>query len=207
MISGSSLGISTTRMQRKPSFTRGQRQIDKLLVLVAVADQRRLLIDHHAHGGDQFGLAAGLEPVMVRAAVMDHGVDDLLLLVDLDRIGAKKAAAIAEVLHGGDKGFIQLGDLGVEDILDPQQHRHVEAALLQAFDDFRNGHGPVARRLATAGPAYRPFPKPGNSRRSIPPPGTIPKIFQHSNASVNQPSLSPFTTEGFGITIPVHTYG
>ena len=43
-------------------------EVDEFLVLVAVADQHRLLVAHHAHGGDQFGLGAGLQAMMVAAS-------------------------------------------------------------------------------------------------------------------------------------------
>ena len=68
-------------------------EVDELLVLVAVADQAGLAGLHHGHGGDQLGLAAGLQAVVVTAAELGDLLDDLLLLVDLDREDALVLAA------------------------------------------------------------------------------------------------------------------
>jgi hypothetical protein len=59
-------------------------EVDELRVLVAVADDERLGVVHVRERGDELGLAAGLEAVVVPPAEARDLVDHLLLLVDLD---------------------------------------------------------------------------------------------------------------------------
>ncbi len=118
-------------------------EVDELLVLVAVADEHRLLVAHHAHGGDQLRLGAGLETVVVARAELGDLLHHLLLLVDLDRVGAHEAAGVAQLFHGGAEGLVEAGDLGVEDVLDAQEHRHVQAAFAHAVGHGGDAHRPV----------------------------------------------------------------
>ena len=72
-----------------------QRGLDVLLVLVAVADDERLFVVEHRHDGEQLRLGAGLQAVVVRAAELDDLLDDVAVLVDLDRVDALVLAAVA----------------------------------------------------------------------------------------------------------------
>ena len=69
------------------------RHLDELGVLEAVADDRRVVVglgrDRH-----QLGLGAGLEAEAVLAPEIEHFLDDLALLVDLDRVDADVAALV-----------------------------------------------------------------------------------------------------------------
>ena len=62
-----------------------ERRLDVLLVLVAVADDQRLFVLEHRHDGEQLGLGARLEAVVVRPAVLDQALDEVAVLVHLDR--------------------------------------------------------------------------------------------------------------------------
>ena len=75
-----------------PAELRGEeRRLDVLLVLVAVADDERLLVLQHRHHGEQLGLRARLEAEVIGAAVLDQPLDEIAVLVDLDRIDAAVA--------------------------------------------------------------------------------------------------------------------
>src|SRR5690606_12050519 len=121
-----------------------QAEVDELLVLVAIADDETLPIPEHGHGHQQLGLAAGLEAVVVARAEAGDLLDDVGLLVDLD---GEHAAIDAGVAGGADRlgeGLVDLGDGGVQVVLDPQQHRHGQIALAQALDDIEQGDGVLA---------------------------------------------------------------
>ena len=69
------------------------RHLDELGVLEAVADDGRV-VGGHRHHGQQLGLGAGFEAEPVRPAEIEHFLDDLALLIDLDRIDAEVLALV-----------------------------------------------------------------------------------------------------------------
>ena len=73
---------------RAAELRRHQRGLDVLLVLVAVADDQRLFVVQHGHHGQQLRLGAGLQPVVVGTPELDDLLDDVAVLVDLDRVDA-----------------------------------------------------------------------------------------------------------------------
>jgi hypothetical protein len=91
-------------------------EVDEFLVLVAVADDVGLWIVHVGEGGDELGLAAGLQAVMVLAAVAGDFFDDFLLLVDLDWVNAAVNALVFGFLDGGGEAFVELIDAPAEEI-------------------------------------------------------------------------------------------
>ncbi len=117
---------------------RMQGEVDELLVLVAVADDVRPRGRACAQRDEQLGLAAAFEAVVVVRAEVGDLLDDLPLLVDLDREHAAIAAAVVQAGDGAREGLVEQGDLRVEQVLDAQQHRHLQAALLHARDDVGN---------------------------------------------------------------------
>ena len=64
----------------------------------------------------------------------------MALLVDLDREHAAVAAAVVERAHRPAEALVQERDLGIEDVLDAEQDRHLQAALLHAGDDVEQAH-------------------------------------------------------------------
>ena len=83
-IRGNSSRVSMTHDAVEPDHPGVQGQVDEGLVLVPVADQERVRVVQVGHGGDQLGLAAGLQAVVVPLAEAGDLLDDLLLLVHLD---------------------------------------------------------------------------------------------------------------------------
>ena len=69
------------------------RHLDELGVLEPVADDRRV-VGRHRDDGEQLRLGAGLEAEVVRPAEVEHFLDDLPLLVHLDRIDAEVLAVV-----------------------------------------------------------------------------------------------------------------
>ena len=67
--------------------------------------------------------------------------DHLLLLVDLDRIDSFIDPFVSGLFDGFGEALVQKADLGVEDVSDPQQNRHVHAAFLHAPDDVHQTDG------------------------------------------------------------------
>ena len=80
---------------RLAQLRREQRGLDVLLVLVAVADDERLVVLVDRHDREELGLAAGLEAVVERPAELDDLLDDGAVLVDLDRVHAAVLPAVA----------------------------------------------------------------------------------------------------------------
>ena len=80
---------------RLAHLRREQRGLDVLLVLVAVADDQRLVVLVDRHDREELGLAAGLEAVVERPAELDDLLDDGAVLVDLDRVHAAVLAVVA----------------------------------------------------------------------------------------------------------------
>ena len=62
--------------------------LDELIVLEAVADDGRIGRFGQGEHGQQLGLRAGLDAEMVRLAEVEDLLDDMPLLVDLDRVDA-----------------------------------------------------------------------------------------------------------------------
>ena len=115
-------------------------QVKEFLVLVAVADQAGLGIAHEGNGGNEFGLGADLETVMIAGPELGNLFHHLLLLVDLDGKDAAILPLVAQGLDGLAEGVVNIADARIQNIFHAQQHRHVIAARMQARDDFGDGN-------------------------------------------------------------------
>ena len=118
--------------------------LDELVVLEAVADDRRAVaaVGQGQHG-EQLGLGAGLQAEAVRLAEVEDLLDDLPLLVDLDRVDAAVPALVAEL---GDRLLEGVGDLAdavAEDVGEAQQDRQLDAAVLELIDQLLEVDGLV----------------------------------------------------------------
>jgi hypothetical protein len=80
-----------------PELRRVEGHAHELAVLVAVADQQRLLERRLGQRQQQLRLAAGLEPVVQALARLDHRVDHAAPLVDLQRVHADVLALVVVV--------------------------------------------------------------------------------------------------------------
>ena len=104
-------------------------RLDIFLVLVAVADDQGLLVLQHGHDGQQLGLRAGLEPVVVGAAVLHQPLHQVAVLVDLDGIDPAVGTLVAVLGDGAAEGLVQLHDPGLDDLRETDQQRQADAAL------------------------------------------------------------------------------
>ena len=105
--------------------------------------------------GQQLGLRAGLESEMVRLAEIEDLLDDVPLLIDLDRVDAAIIALVVVFANGRAEGVVDLADAMAEDVRKTQQNRQLDAALLELIDQFlevdrlagilvgMNGHVPL----------------------------------------------------------------
>ena len=112
-----------------------QREVDELLVLVAIADHARLRVVERAERGDQLRLAAGFETVVELPAVAGDVLHDLLLLIDLDREDALVLAFVFGLFDGLAEARVELVDARFQDVADADQNGHVHAAFPDALHD------------------------------------------------------------------------
>ncbi len=115
-------------------------QIDKLFVLVAVADQIGNGILHIGQCRDQLRFAARFQPMVVERTEFRDFLQHLLLLVHLDRIDAAIVALIVEFLDGAPKALVQLLDARIKNIRKAQQDGHVHSSVGQAIDNLAQAH-------------------------------------------------------------------
>ena len=119
----------------------GEAEIDELLVLVAVADETGFPVPELGNGGDEFGLGTDFQTVVIARAELGDLLDRMLLLVHLDGEHAPVFALVAERGDGLAEGLVQQGDLGIKNVFDAQQDRHVVAAFAHAPDDLGDTDG------------------------------------------------------------------
>ena len=112
---------------------RQHRHLDEFEILEAVADDRRVVGRHRRHG-EQLRLAAGLETEAVLRAEVQHFLDDLALLVHLDRVDAAVLALVLVLVDRALESAVDLAEPVLEDVGEADQDRHREAAQLQAID-------------------------------------------------------------------------
>ena len=86
--------------------------------------------------GQQLGLGAGLEPEVERLAEVEDLLDDVPLLVHLDRIDAAVAALVLVLADGGAEGVVDLADAMPEDVGEAEQDRQLDAAGLELVDQL-----------------------------------------------------------------------
>ena len=110
--------------------------LDEFVVLEAVADDRRIGGFGQGEHGQQLGLRAGLDPEMVRLAEIEDLLDDVPLLVHLDRIDAAITALVVVLANGRAEGVVDLADAMAEDVREAQQDRQLDAALLELIDEL-----------------------------------------------------------------------
>ena len=110
--------------------------LDELIVLEAVADDRRIGRFGQGEHGQELGLRAGLDPEMVGLAKIEDLLDDMPLLVHLDRVDAAITPLVLVLADGGAEGVVDLADAMAEDVREAKQDRQLDAALLELIDQF-----------------------------------------------------------------------
>ena len=134
-ISASSVYFSTTGMMLRPDLLGQHRRFDELGVLEAVADDRRLVVGERDHG-EQFRLGPCLEAELVGPAELEDFLDDLPLLVDLDRVDAAVAALVLVLRDRRLEGGVDIAQAVLQDVGEAHQDRKADAAELQPIDQL-----------------------------------------------------------------------
>ena len=111
------------------------RGFNELGVLEAVADDRRVVVGQR-HDRQQFGLRARFQAEPVRPAEIEDLLDDLPLLVDLDRIDAAVSALVLVLRDGPLEGGVNLAEAVAKDVGEPDKHRQADAAQLKPIDQL-----------------------------------------------------------------------
>ncbi len=122
--------------------------LDVLVVLEAVADDRRLVIGD-GHDRQQLGLGTGLQAEAVFPAVVVDLFDDVALLVDLDGVDAAVAALVVVLGDGGLESVLKFQELVAEDFAEANEDGRIDAAQNQRIDQLFqvDGAGGVASRM------------------------------------------------------------
>ena len=122
--------------------------LDVLVVLEAVADDGRVVIGE-SHDGHQLGFRARFEPELEGTPELEHLLDDLALLVDLDRINAAVVGLILVLGDGGGEGVVNLAQPVLEDVGEANQEGDRNPAQDQRIDQLLqiDGAGGVLGRM------------------------------------------------------------
>ena len=110
--------------------------LDEFVVLEAVADDGGIGRFGQGEHGQELGLRAGLDPEMVWLAEIEDLLDDVPLLIDLDRVDAAVTPLVVVLADGRAEGVVDLADAMAEDVGEAKQDRQLNAALLELIDQF-----------------------------------------------------------------------
>ncbi len=113
-----------------------ERGFDVLLVLVAVAHDEGVLVVEDAHHGQELGLGAGLEAVVVGSAELRDLLDHVAVLVDLDGVDATVVAFVAVLGHGAPEGLVQIHDPALQDVGEADEQRQPYPATHHLVDQL-----------------------------------------------------------------------
>ena len=85
---------------------------------------------------EEFRLGPGFEAEVVRLAEVENFLDDVPLLIHLDRVNAAVAPLVVELLDGVRERLVDLADAMAEDVGEAEQDRELDAAFLELIDEF-----------------------------------------------------------------------
>ena len=114
-----------------PELLREERRLDERAVLVAVAEDERLGVLLQRERDEQLGLGAGLDPEVEGPAVLHQLLDDVALLVDLDRVDAAEGALVVVLGDRLLERAEELLDARAQDVGEADQDREVEPAAAE----------------------------------------------------------------------------
>ncbi len=117
-----------------PEQLTGKHQAQHRTVLDAIADQQRLLVQLRQRR-NQLGFRPALQAQAIRSPGIENLVDNLVQLIDLDRIDAAIHVAVTGLVDGGGKSLVQAPDLRAQDVLKADQNRKLDPAQAQLVDD------------------------------------------------------------------------
>lgn len=112
-----------------------ERQTDILAVLVAVADNNAVRRVGHGKHCHQFRFAAGLQTHALTAMAVQR-LDHAALLIHLDGVDCRVAAAVVMTAHGLGEGAAQGVDTVAHDVIETYQNRQREICLMDLIDQL-----------------------------------------------------------------------
>ena len=138
-----------------PELLREQRGLDERAVLVAVAQDQRLGVLLQRQRDQQLRLRPGLDPEVERAAVLHQLLDDVALLVHLDRVDAAERAPVLVLDDRLLERAEQLLEARAQDVGEADEDREIEAAAAEVVHQFLevdlHRPGPGGRHRDVAG--------------------------------------------------------
>ncbi len=111
------------------------RHFDVFVILEAVADDWRIVVGQRHHR-QEFRLRSGFESEAVRPAVFEHFLNDLPLLVDLDRKYATVIAFVAVLLDGVLECAMNFSQAMLQYFAETKKDGRVDAAKHEFVDQF-----------------------------------------------------------------------
>jgi hypothetical protein len=94
------------------------------------------LFERLRHDRDELGLRARLESEAVLTAEIQHLLDNLPLLIHLDRIDADVAAVVLMLGDGGAEGVVDVADAVLENVAKPDQDWKADASQHQVIGEL-----------------------------------------------------------------------
>ncbi len=127
---------------RRPIFLRKHHHLDVLVVLEAIADDRRIVVGDRKHS-QQLRLGAGFEAEMIGAAETENFFDNLPLLIYLDRVNAAVAALIAVLADGEIECLVHLLQAMLQNVGKADQNRQRYSPPFEGVDELLQVNGSV----------------------------------------------------------------
>ena len=145
-----------------------ERQTHELVVLVPVADNQMIRLVRQRDHGLQLRFRAALETDAVRLTELVDLLDDMALLIDLDREDRRVLPGVAVLLDRRLELLAELMHARAQQVREPQQHRHCDALRLEVLRQLEQidlsvgvlavgPHDDVALRVDIEIPAPPPF--------------------------------------------------
>ena len=144
-----------------------QRVLDEHGVLVTVADDDALQVAVHSQRGEEFRLAAALQPEVVFRARVEDFLHDLTQLVDLDRENAAVRLLVAGLRDGAGERLADRLHAVAQEVLETDDQREAVALFARFLHDGHHVDGRAlvlqGRDLAIALRVDRKIPAPQRS--------------------------------------------
>ena len=136
------------RDDRAPDFLGEHGHLDELGVLEAIADDGRVVVGLRGDG-HQLGLRARLEAEPVLPPEIEHFLDDLALLIDLDRVDTHVTAFVLVLCDGRLEGVVDVAEPVAEDVPEADEHRNLDPAQHQVVGELLevDGLGRILGRM------------------------------------------------------------
>ena len=121
--------------RRQAQALSGKGRGDVFAVFVAIADEQTVFVFEQCRRNEEFGFAASLKSQVGLLAGAHKFFDHMALLVDLDGHDAAVLALVAVLIDRLVEAAGEIKDARVEDLVEAQQYRRVDAPLEEIIDE------------------------------------------------------------------------